>query len=295
MKIAISTLFIFMLTLSTYSQTLNNEIAITGEQPFLLGKIDKSGLEGENYKSWFSKNYDAYNPNKVTTVDMASELKNYDIKLFMGTWCGDSKREVPKLYKVLEASNFPMDQLAAVAVSRKPDMYKQSPQHEEAGLNIHRVPTIIFYKDGKEVNRIVEHPVESFEADIKSIITNNAYTSNYHFVTTVDNIIKSSGIKGFKKNKRSLYKSHKGQLKSMYELNTYAHILFTTNRKKEAIEVLRFNTKLFPEEPRAFASLGRKLYVNGDTKKALKSYKKALKLDPDNKDIKKNIVALKTN
>ena len=99
--------------------------------------------------------------------------------MFMGTWCGDSKRQVPKFYKILEASNFPMDQFTAVAVSREADLYKQSPQHEEEGLNIVRVPTFIFLKNGKEVNRIIEKPIETLEKDIEKIITANNYKSNY--------------------------------------------------------------------------------------------------------------------
>ena len=122
-------------------------------------------------------------------------MNTYSIKLFMGTWCGDSKREVPKLYKVLEACDFPMDQLTVIALGRQPNLYKQSPQHEEAGLNIHRVPTIIFYKNQTEVNRIVEQPIESFEADIKNIITVNNYKSNYQIVTAIDNILNKKGIK----------------------------------------------------------------------------------------------------
>ena len=62
----------------------------------------------------------------------------------MGTWCGDSKQDVPKLYKVLEACHFPMEKFTAIAVSKQPNIYKQRPQREEAGLNIHSVPTVIF-------------------------------------------------------------------------------------------------------------------------------------------------------
>ena len=179
------------LAIQINAQTLNTEISTKGQTPFLLGEIDKSGLEGENYKSWFTKNYKAYAPNKSITMSISKELQSYNILLFLGTWCGDSKTEVPKLYKVLEACNFPMEQLKVVAVSRQASMYKQSPQHEEAGLNIHRVPTAIFYKNGKEINRIVEHPVKSFEEDIKNIITVNDYKSNYQIVTAINSILKT--------------------------------------------------------------------------------------------------------
>ncbi|EDP72227.1 putative thioredoxin family protein [Flavobacteriales bacterium ALC-1] len=277
------------------AQILNKEILKEGKTPYLLGKIDKNGLESENYTTWFTKNHEAYKPNTSITSDISLELKTYSITVFMGTWCGDSKREVPKLYKVLEACDFPMEQLTVVAVSRQADMYKQSPQHEEVGLNIHRVPTVIFYKNDKEVNRIVEHPVETFEEDIKNIITKNDYKSNYHIVTTVDNLLKKKGAKGLKKKSKKLLKDLKGKAKNMYELNTYARILYGTDRVNEAIEVYTLNTKLFPEQPRAYMSLANTLGISGQKEKAIKVLEEAIETFPDNKDLKKNLETIKSN
>jgi len=295
MKTKLFAIIAFILSHQLDAQSLNVEITENTKTPFLLGKIDKTGLQGDNYKSWFTKNYDDYQPNMAMIETITPILKNFDIKLFMGTWCGDSKKEVPKLYKILEACNFPVEQLSVVAVSRQAGMYKQSPQHEEAGLNIHRVPTVIFYKNGEEINRIVEHPVHSFEEDILNIITVNDYKSNYQIVAEIESILKSSGLKGFKKQKNQIYKAYKDKLESMYELNTYAHVLFTTNRTQEAIEVLKLNTKLFPKESKTYNSLANKYYANGNSKKALKYYKKALKLDPENEELKKSIATLKSN
>lgn len=161
------------------AQQLNVEFKPEGKQAYLLGQIDKSGFEDKKYSSWFSTNYENYTPNPEVIKAIKFKLKDYDIKLFMGTWCGDSKREVPKFYKVLEAADYPIKQLMAVAVSREKDTYKESPQHEEAGLNIVRVPTFIFFKDGKEVNRIIERPIKTLEEDILKIITENDYKPNY--------------------------------------------------------------------------------------------------------------------
>ena len=289
--IIISLLFAGQIT----AQQLNQEIIEDGETPFLLGKIDKSGLEGNNYNTWFTKNYEEYEPNSALITIITSEIKNYSITLFMGTWCGDSKQEVPKFYKVLEACNFPMEQLTVVAVSSKPDMYKQSPEHEEAGLNIHRVPTIIFYKDGKEVNRIVEHPIDTFEEDIQNIIANNNYKSNYQIVSTIDNIFKKKGKKGLTRKSKKLLKTFEGKVSSMFELNTYGRILYSTDRVDQAIEVFKFNTKLFPNEPRAFMSLANTLGISGQKEKAIKVLVNAIKIHPENEDLKKNLKILRTH
>ena len=72
-----------------------------------------------------------------------------------------------------------MAQLEIVALDYRKEKYKQSPTGEEQGLNIKRVPTIIFLKDGKEVNRIVESPLETLEKDMAQIILKKDYTPNY--------------------------------------------------------------------------------------------------------------------
>lgn len=179
MKHAFTIVFITLIFSTCGAQNLNVEFNPKGKQPYLIGKIDKSGFDSETYNTWFSNNYDNYEPNLEIIKDIGSNLNDYEIIFFMGTWCGDSKREVPKFYKILEALDFPVNQLTAVAVSREPGMYKESPQHEEAGLNIVRVPTFIFFKEGKEVNRIIERPVETLEKDILKIISSNDYKPNY--------------------------------------------------------------------------------------------------------------------
>jgi tetratricopeptide (TPR) repeat protein len=264
---------LFCITFAS-AQNLNTEIAVEGENPYLLGKIDKSGLTSENYKAWFNKNFDDYQVDQSTINELSKTLKNYTIKVFLGTWCGDSKLEVPRFYKIIEACQFPESQLEVVALSAKPDMYKQSPNHEEQGLNIHRVPTFIIYKNGVEINRIMEHPIETLEKDMLNIITNDNYIPNYAIVKKVDEQIKNGTFKASKKNSKTL-KPHSIKLA---ELNTYSYILLTTKRQKEAIEVLKLNTLLFPEDAKAFEFMANSYYSENQPKKALKYYKKALKL-----------------
>ncbi len=234
-------------------------------------------------------------PNQSIITEISRALKTYNIKLFMGTWCGDIKKVVPRFYKVLEACNYPMTQLTVVAVSRKPNMYKQSPQHEDAGLNIHRVPTIIFYKDNKEVNRIVEHPIKSFEEDIQNIIAKDDYKSNYQNVTVVDNILKINGTQGLKRKTKKILKTYKGKVASMFELNTYGRILYGTDRIEEAIAVYTLNTKLSPSEPRSYMSSANTLSVIGQKESAVKVLEKAINLHPENEDVKENLEMIKSN
>jgi len=267
------------------AQALNKEINPSGKSPSLLGKINKEGLSGENYTSWFTKNFDAYAPKQNNIDSLESKLSKYTITAFMGTWCGDSKRQVPIFYKVLNEANFPLERLTMVAVDRGRETYKQSPGGEHEGLNIHRVPTFIIYKNGKEVNRIVEKPVTSMEEDLLQIIQKN-YTPNYHGVTLVNELLTELDARSFNKKQKRLLPELKKQVKGTRELNTYASVLFSAHKKEESIIAARINTLLFPEEASTYASLANKLAQIDKNEEALENYEKALALDPDNKAAK---------
>ncbi len=172
-------LFLLTISSSLSAQQINQEIKVNDQHPFLVGEIDREGLNANSYQNWYRTNHKSYEVNTEIVTEIKTELAQYKILLFMGTWCGDSKREVPRFIKTLEAANFPMENLKIVAVDRRKEQYKKSPTGEEWGLSIKRVPTFIFYKNGKETNRIIESPITSLEADIKAIITSAEYTPNY--------------------------------------------------------------------------------------------------------------------
>lgn len=174
--IFISLLLIFS---TATAQEINQEINQENGQSFLIGQIDIAGLSSKSYQSWYSNNHKSYQVDHETISPIKLELAKHQILVFMGTWCGDSKREVPHFIKVLEAADFPMENLKIVALDRRKEKYKTSPNGEEWGLQIKRVPTFIFYKNGKEINRIIESPITTLEADIKAIVTNATYTPNY--------------------------------------------------------------------------------------------------------------------
>ncbi len=171
MKTIISISFLFLLSISLTAQSFNQEIAREGRAPILVGKINNKGLTKKPYDQWFTKNYLEYTPNQNIIDTLKNKLNTYTIKIFLGTWCGDSKREVPRFYKILNNSNFSLDRVTTIAVDHSQDNYKKSPGGEHEGLNIHKVPTFIFYKNGKEINRIVESPKRSLEEDMLTLLS----------------------------------------------------------------------------------------------------------------------------
>ncbi|WP_299312827.1 thioredoxin family protein [uncultured Aquimarina sp.] len=275
--------FIFLITtVPTFSQTFNQEIFNTKGTASLTGKINFEKLNTVPYNEWFSKNYESYMPKENIISDIKTNMQAYTIKIFMGTWCGDSKREVPKFYKILSETNFPLNRLTTIAVEGDREHYKQSVGGEQEGLNIHRVPTFIFYKNGKEVNRIVESPKTTIEEDIKDILSRN-YTPKYASVTKMNTIIETLGTDYISQNSENLVNEFTTISKSLYELNTYANVLFFAGKEKEAIEILKFNIILFPKEADAYVSLANKLVTTENISDAISSYEHSLKFQKNEK------------
>ena len=276
-----------------FSQSFNHEEK-QNKSSFLLGKINKEAFSEAPYADWFTRGYNQYIPDANIINTLKEQLPSYTITAFMGTWCGDSKRETPRLYKILDAAEFPLDRLTLIAVARSAEAYKQSPGGEHEGKNIHRVPTIIIYKDGKELNRIVESPVVSLEQDILHIIENN-YTPNHHIVTVTNELLENLGTEKFIKKSKKNLKEVQQYAEKTSQLNTYASVLFYAGHTEKALAILQFNTLLYPEEASTYSNLGNKLVKLDRSNEALESYQKALALQPDNKKIQDAINTITEN
>ena len=141
----------------------------------LLGVINRDGFKNELFSEWYKENYNEHLLDTVTIEALTSKLNNVSIKVFMGSWCSDSQREVPALYKILDAAKYDYSKFAIVAVSHD----KDTPDHLEKGLDIQYVPTIIIYKEDKEIGRFVEFAQESLEKDMLAIINEVGYKNSY--------------------------------------------------------------------------------------------------------------------
>lgn len=146
----------------------------------LLGIVAEAELKKEPFEAWYQPTYESFEAN----AEIVKELKEKDwtdksFQLFFGTWCGDSRREVPKMLKLLKEIGIEESQIELIAVNNTRKQYKQSPTHEEEGKNINRVPTLIMYKNGEEVNRFVEYARESLEGDLLKIVKEEQYIPQY--------------------------------------------------------------------------------------------------------------------
>ena len=161
------------------SKPMHNSVAIVKGNPMLLGKINVSQLQQPPFNDWYEKGYTAYHPDAVTTDSLKATINEYRFEIFLGTWCGDSKREVPRLMKLLDDLHVKPSYITIITLGNRDTLYKQSPQHEERGKAIYRVPHLNIYKNGKETGRITETPVVTWEKDMLAIISGRQYVPKY--------------------------------------------------------------------------------------------------------------------
>ncbi|TAD92428.1 MAG: hypothetical protein EAY75_02675, partial [Bacteroidetes bacterium] len=112
----------------------------------LLGHCSPAMLQQLPYSQWFSTNYAAYQPHPATIAALAPQMRQLRVEIFLGTWCGDSKREVPRMLKILAQAGMDSNAISLIFVDNLAETYKQSPQHEEQGKHIFRVPTFLVYR-----------------------------------------------------------------------------------------------------------------------------------------------------
>jgi thiol-disulfide isomerase/thioredoxin len=145
----------------------HQDLNYSEQTTWLLGYFDQGQLKREPHSLWFYKGYDDYtvNSDALNSLD-GIEKEGLTIKIVMGTWCPDSRREVPRFIKVLDMWKFPSRNVTFIGV----DNGKLSPIAEYDQLEIHRVPTFIIYKNNIESGRIIENPVTSLEQDMVNIL-----------------------------------------------------------------------------------------------------------------------------
>jgi thiol-disulfide isomerase/thioredoxin len=160
---------------SCSAQKKEQKPALKDEEGNLSGITHKKDFLQEPYLDWFSSNYDEYKIDAEIFKQLTPHLKDVSIKAFMGTWCEDSQLQTPVFYKILDQANFDFKNLELITVDRE----KTTPNNLQEGFNIEYVPTFIFYKNGKELGRFVEYPIESVEADILKIVSGEKYIPAY--------------------------------------------------------------------------------------------------------------------
>ena len=259
----------------------NTEIQNSSAQTIIAGHTFHSILQQPVYKTWFDKSYETYIVDTNTVQHLQPLVKNNtSMDIFLGSWCGDSKREVPRMLKILQLAGMDTSKVSLIFVDNSLATYKQSPAHEERNRNIHHVPTFIVYESNREAGRIVESPVISLEKDLLAILDHKGYIPNYraisYWVNNINRRDKPMSDEALQKKAAILkpFCRHYG------EFNAYGYVQLAAKNNAEALNVFRLNTLIYPETAGVFDSLGEALAKTGDKVGAIAAYQKVLALKP---------------
>ena len=166
---ALALTMLLMSTVILHAQEPNQRI--TDERSgreILIGNVTREGLE--NFGEWFNSGYQQYTPDsKHMDTIRRYETEYPDIFIVLGTWCGDSREQLPYFFKILDQLDYPPEKVSMIAVDRD----KNAGNYKAADNNIQLVPTFIFTMNGKETGHIIETPERSLEQDFLNILQNS--------------------------------------------------------------------------------------------------------------------------
>lgn len=132
----------------------------------IIGAI--SWVDWQKEAKWESYSAEDFSPVEpiIKLLKETFEEKNISLKLFAGSWCGDTKTEMPKIIRIIESLEIDSLNFVIIGLDRN--------KREDTGLaesyNIERVPTLIVIREGMEIGRIVEFPKTAWDIDLAEIV-----------------------------------------------------------------------------------------------------------------------------
>jgi thiol-disulfide isomerase/thioredoxin len=130
----------------------------------LIGAVTRAALE--SYETWKALRAEDYTPDPAAVKAIAGHAGDVKVLMVVATWCPDSKREVPRFFKILDQAGVGLGGVTMVAVDRsKKDAEGLTVKHQ-----ILRVPTFVFFRGGQEIGRVTERATTTLENDIAQIL-----------------------------------------------------------------------------------------------------------------------------
>lgn len=136
------------------------------EKTMAVGIGDRTVFADTNFAWWYDSEYNNYEINETSLDSIRARISDVSIKIVLGTWCSDSRREVPRFLRILDECGYDQSKLKLIFVDRK----KEAVDTEVSTLNITLVPTFIVYRNREEIGRIIEAPKTNLESDLIKII-----------------------------------------------------------------------------------------------------------------------------
>ena len=256
----------------------------------LSGAFTAEDLENTLFQNWYQENYQDF---ELTTKSKWSKsLKSTEVEIYMGTWCGDSKKWVPRFVRLWDELGLDREQLKFIGLHSGNEMYKQGPNGEEKGKMVHRVPTFIFKQEGQEYARIVESPINDLETDVAQIALGYPSEPKYRAAKYMMNLLSKTSEEDLEENFKTYLNTAYRLTSKSRELNTLGYVYLRSGRIDEALTVFKYNTYFFKYDPDVYDSYAEALDLAGLKEEALTYYEKVLELDAENENAKEKISIL---
>lgn len=137
------------------------------EKPVLVGETTRERIEAA--PEWAAAEKES-RPDPEASRALASVPPGAEVTIFLGTWCGDSRREVPRFWKALDLAGDVPFAIHYIGVDRQ----KKEPSAPVTNNDIRYVPTFLVHREGREVGRIVEESPHGIEKDLLALLTGQA-------------------------------------------------------------------------------------------------------------------------
>ncbi len=134
----------------------------------LVGETTRAAIEAA--PEWGASEAESQ-PDPEASKALAAVPPGAEVTVFLGTWCGDSRREVPRFWKAIDLAGADVPfAIHYIGVDRQ----KKEPSAPVTNNDIRYVPTFIVYREGREVGRIVEESPHGIEKDLLALLTGQA-------------------------------------------------------------------------------------------------------------------------
>jgi hypothetical protein len=145
----------------------NYSVSTVNEKLVLDGRLNREQLNVLVKENWLTINYKSYKLDSLTYKNLVqTDLDSLSFLIFAGSWCSDTKLELPRFLKVIDTLNLGKNPLDMYFL----DLNKKSKFVTPSVYNISLVPTFVVLRAGKEIGRIEETPKESIEKDVLKIL-----------------------------------------------------------------------------------------------------------------------------
>lgn len=135
------------------------------------GAVTRAEIDAQKFewmKAGLATSSKEFTVHKKEIDTLKKNLKDVDVEVYFGSWCGDSHDHLPTFLALVDTlkPSSPKS-IALFALDRKMNYpgFKNT-------RNIHRLPTFVFFRNGNEIGRIIETPKKSILEDALTISKN---------------------------------------------------------------------------------------------------------------------------